>query len=202
MVDDGLGDARERAVTAAEALSAEGAAVTARAVRSRAQVSMTVAAAAAREWNQSEAEASAVPEVPEAVSRRFDAVWRDAVIAARGEYERAKDGWNAAIEAARAERDESAELADRLEGELAAVRNQAKQDAAEAVSARQELGEQLAVATSRADRAEARAEALAEERDRLIRERDKALSLAKAPEAPTKRPGREAAARGAVTRDR
>jgi len=187
----------QRAEDAAEALAASGTAVTARAVRERSGVRMTVAAEAARTWNEREAQAEAVPEPPAAVEARFLALWREAISVARGEFVESRTGWQVKVEQANAERDAAAEEVERAEAErdtlkerledatrmhasayeaLTAARDDAR---AETIAAREQaaaneakIGEALAEQRSRADRAEARAEAVAGERDRLLAERD------------------------------
>ncbi|MBG0741073.1 DNA-binding protein [Paeniglutamicibacter antarcticus] len=187
----------QRAAEAAEALAAGGTAVTARAVRERSGVRMTVAAEAARSWNEREAQTEAVPEPPAAVEARFIALWREAVTFSRGEFVEARTGWHATVEQARAERDAAVEdveraeterdaLAERLEDAgrlhasayeaLTAARDEARAETLAAreqgVAAETRSREVLAGQRSRADKAEARAEAVAGERDRLLAERD------------------------------
>ncbi len=187
----------QRASDAAEALAARGAAVTARAVRQRSGVRMTVAAEAARSWNESEAQAEAVPEPPAAVEARFIALWREAVVVARGEFVEIRTGWQAKVEQAYAERDAAAEDVERAEAErdalaerledagrmhasayeaLTAARDEARAETAaareQAAAAEARSRETLAEQRSRADKAEARAEAVTGERDRLLAERD------------------------------
>ncbi|MBO1032025.1 DNA-binding protein [Tessaracoccus sp. SD287] len=96
---------QQRALAAAEELSAEGAAVTARAVRDRAQVAMNVASPVAKEWNARESHTRGVPEMPESVLPRVDALWRAAVEAARGEHQVERDGWLSQVKEAEDERD-------------------------------------------------------------------------------------------------
>jgi len=148
--------------------------VTARAVRQRAQVAMTVAAEAARAWNEAQAEAEAVPEVPEVVTRRFEAAWREAVTTAREEFAEARSGWQTRLETADAELGDLAKLVETLEAELAEVNDAAQRAKEEAQQAREGLQEQIVEHRSRADRAEAKVEVLTEERDRLLAEREKA----------------------------
>ncbi|MCZ2403524.1 DNA-binding protein [Paenarthrobacter sp. Z7-10] len=187
----------ERAAEAAEALSAGGAAVTARAVRQRSGVRMIVAAEAARSWNERETQAEAVPEPPAAVEARFVALWREAVAVARGEFVEARTGWQTKMEQAHAERDAATEDVERAEGErdalaerledarlmhanayeaLTTARDEARAETAaareQAAVAEARSGEAVSEQRSRADKAEARAEAVAGERDRLLAERD------------------------------
>ncbi|MCZ2404715.1 DNA-binding protein [Paenarthrobacter sp. Z7-10] len=187
----------QRAGEAAEALAAGGTAVTARAVRERSGVRMSVAVEVARTWNDREAQAEAVPAPPAAVEARFVALWREAVAVARGEFVEARTGWQATVERAQAERDAAVEDVERAEAErdalaerledagrlhasayeaLTTARDEAR---AETVAAREQAAsaetrsrEALAEQRSRADKAEARAEAVAGERDRLLAERD------------------------------
>ena len=159
----------QRAMEAAEVLAAEGAPVTARAVRERSGVRMTVAADAARAWNEREAQAQAVPEPPAAVEARFAALWREAVAVARSEFAEARTGWQAKVEQVEAERDQARAEAAAIRDQVAAERDQAAADAAS-------VSEALAEQRSRADKSEARAEAVEGERDRLVSERDRLLA--------------------------
>lgn len=181
--DDKQATAEQKAAEAAEALGSEGAAVTARAVRARSGVRMTVAAEAARTWNEAEANAAVVPDPPAAVETRFAALWREAVTAARAEHAEAKAGWQAKLDQSDAERRTLAEEVEQLEGERDEARNERdeanretdrlrEQGAAAASTAAEALAEQR----SRADRAEARAEAVERERDRLLQERQGLLA--------------------------
>ncbi|MBS1673148.1 MAG: DNA-binding protein [Actinobacteria bacterium] len=123
---------QQRAEAAAEALAAEGSPVTARTVRQRARVNMSVAAAVARAWNEREAESREVPAMPDAVLARMEGLWREAVAAARDEHQAERDGWAAQLAAVEAERDALGEDVDRAEAERD-----------EAVAAAEELGEEL-----------------------------------------------------------
>lgn len=122
---------QDRAAAAAEALASEGVAVTARTVQQRARVSMSVAAAVAREWNKQQAAARAIPEVPTQVLARVDAIWREAVEAARTEHEAERDGWAARLAASEEERAGLVEDVDRIEAERAAERDAARAEADE-----------------------------------------------------------------------
>jgi hypothetical protein len=122
---------QERAQAAAEALDAEGATVTARTVQQRARVSMTVAAAVAREWNKQQAAARAVPEVPAQVLARVDAIWREAVEAARAEHEAERDGWAARLASSEEERAGLNEDLERIEAERAEEQSAARAEADE-----------------------------------------------------------------------
>jgi hypothetical protein len=95
----------ERAAEAAEALAAEGAAVTARSVQQRARVNMNVAAPVARDWKAQEAQAREVPPPPDPVVRRFLALWREAVESSRAEHQVERDGWAGRIKVLEDERD-------------------------------------------------------------------------------------------------
>lgn len=119
---------QDRAASAAEALAAEGNPVTARAVQQRARVSMTIAAAVARDWNSKQAEMQAVPDIPEAINARVQSLWREAVLAARAEHDTDREGWASKIRGITDERDGALEDADRerqradeLEAELASA---------------------------------------------------------------------------------
>ncbi|MGJ3510150.1 DNA-binding protein [Enemella sp. A6] len=146
----------QRADEAAEELAASGEAVTARAVRQRSGVRMTVAAEAARVWNERRQAEGAVPVVPETLVVRVEAIWREAYTAARAEFDTERAGWQTKLEAVEAERSSLTADIDQLEGE----RDQARTDAATAI---EELGQYR----SRADRAEASVEALQAELERV-----------------------------------
>lgn len=177
-------DPRAAALAAAEALAAEGSAVTARAVRERASVQMSVAAEVAREWKAREIAMAAVPAIPEVVQTRLAGVWAEAVQAARAEHERAVEGWRAEVERIEAERHEAIAAADEA---TAAAERDAEQAAQAMAALRQEvtehtntLGELRAElktayehrAAAREEAAEARGEAtvLRQEIERLRRE--------------------------------
>lgn len=173
----------QRAMEAAEVLAAEGAPVTARAVRERSGVRMTVAADAARAWNEREAQAEAVPEPPAAVEARFAALWREAVAVARSEFAEARTGWQAKVEQVEAERGALAEEVEHVEAErdqaraeAAAIRDQVAAERDQAAADAASVSEALAEQRSRADKSEARAEAVEGERDRLVSERDRLLA--------------------------
>ena len=151
----------ERAVAATAALAAGGDQVTARAVQQAARVNMSVAARAAREWNEQQAHARQVPPPPDALLLRLQGIWREAVELARAEHEAERDGWAAKLKNAEDERDGALEEAEaeRLHAqdelaracariaELEAAVDQAR---AEAVRA----GERISAAESRASAAE------------------------------------------------
>ncbi len=169
----------QRANAAAEAIAAEGETVTARAVRTRAGVSMKIATDAAREWNNVAAQTAEVPDLPDVVLTRFQAAWREAVVLARAELAEQRVGWEQRVRDAENDRDV-------LETDLAAVEEQqdterAARAAMAAAHAEQleELEDQLSTLRTRADRAEARVEAVEAERDRLILERDAAIEEAR-----------------------
>lgn len=172
----------QRATDAAETLGAEGVPVTARAVRERSGVRMTVATEAARAWNEREAQAQAVPEPPASVEARFAALWREAVAMARHEFAEARAGWQSKIEQVEAERTSLAEEVEQVEterdqasAEAAALRDQIGTERARAAADATSASDALAEQRSRADKSEARAEAIEAERDRLISERDRLL---------------------------
>ena len=166
----------QRATEAAEALAAEGASVTARAVRERSGVRMTVAAEAARSWNEQEAQEESVPKIPEVVQVRLEAAWREAVKTARGEFAEARAGWQGRVDEVASDRDALAKEVEAVEAE----RDQANHDLEglreQAHAEVDVIGEKLAEQRSRADKAEARAEATEAERDRLLTERNTLLA--------------------------
>ena len=163
-------EAHERARIAADELSSVGEIVTARAVRSRAQVSMAVAAQISREWKMAAKSERAIPEIPSRVQVRVEGLWKEAVEAVREEFEAERQGWQVRLGEVGQERDELIKESTHLEtrvGELqenmVAIRNE---DAATMKG----LETALASVTTRADRAEAQVEALQLERERLIEE--------------------------------
>ena len=83
----------ERATTAAEQLAAEGQPVTARTVRARASVMTTIAAQAAKAWNDNEAAHSGTPEMPTTVTTRLEAIWAEAYREARQHFDAEREGW-------------------------------------------------------------------------------------------------------------
>lgn len=151
----------ERAIAAAETLSAEGATVTARSVRERSGVRMAIAAEAARTWNEQQSKDDDVPEPPAPVQARLSALWREAVTVARTEFAEARTGWEAKIAKAKEYNDAMAEDLGKVEDE----RDKALKKASDAE-------EEVTAQRSRADKAEGRAETLAAERDRIVAERD------------------------------
>ncbi len=143
---------------------------------------MTVAAAVAREHNDAAANQVDVPEAPATVTARFEAIWREAVIAARAEFALEREGLEGLegrLAAAAAELEDAnttvTELEQRVEDEQRDASGAAAQAAAHAAAWAEERADftrKLADVRSRADRAEAGAEAVEKERDRLIVERD------------------------------
>jgi len=166
----------QRAAEAAEQLGAEGTPVTARAVRERSGVRMTVAAEAARVWNEREAQAETVPDAPPAVQARFVALWREAVTVAREEFAEARAGWRTRIEQVEGERQALAEEVAQIEAERDTVRGELTAAHHAATAAAAAAAHDLLEVRSRADRAEARADTVEAERDRLIIERDRLLT--------------------------
>lgn len=146
---------QQRAEQAAEELAAGGTAVTARTVRQRAKVDMAVAAAVARAWKEREAQARDVPAMPETVLTRMEGAWRDAVFAAREEFQTERDGWATRIEEIGAERDGLAEDVDRAEKERDAAQETARIEAEELRAKIAGLEEELARATAAAEQATA-----------------------------------------------
>lgn len=170
-----------KAAEAAEALAAEGAAVTARAVRERSGVRMAIAADAARSWNEREAGQREAPAIPNAVQARFEALWREAYTAARAEFDEAVAGWKARLQRADEERDQLTAAVEEAEKECerieAAAQAAAEQSAraladaqAKAAGDAKEQAALLADERSRADKAEGALEAISAERDRLLSE--------------------------------
>lgn len=155
--------ARRKADAAAEALAAEGVKVTARAVQERAGVRLGTAGDAARAWNQKQAEQAAIPPMPEAVQFRVDALWREAITAARSEHDEARAGWEATRAQLQTELTELGADLERVEGEKETEHTRAEQLQAEVQRLTQELAEQR----SRADTQTGRALELNEERGRL-----------------------------------
>lgn len=136
----------QRAWQAAEEVAAQGRRVTARAIREAAGVSMAVAVAKA--WNEQQGPED-VPPVPEAVQLRLAGVWREAVAAARGEHEAARQGWETQVTAAQTETLE-------LETALEVAEAQVEQLHREV----EDLQAQVQGQRSRADRAEAQGDQL------------------------------------------
>jgi chromosome segregation ATPase len=155
--------ALEKARAAAEALGAEGGKVTARAVAERAGVRLTAGTVAAREWNEQQAAQVAIPPMPQAVQFRVEALWREAITAARSEHDEARAGWEAKVQTAQEEVTELSTDLERTEAELATERGQVATLQAEVARLTQEVGEQR----SRADTQTGRAIELADERSRL-----------------------------------
>ncbi len=138
----------QRAWRAAEEIAAQGRRVTARAIREAAGVSMAVAAATARAWNEQQGPED-VPPVPEAVQLRLAGIWREAVAVARGEHEAARQGWETQVTAAQTEARE-------LETALEVAEAQVEQLHREV----EDLQAQVQGQRSRADRAEAQGDQL------------------------------------------
>lgn len=161
-------EAHERARVAADELSAEGEMVTARAVRSRAEVSMAVAAQIAREWKTAAETERTIPEIPGRVQVRVEGLWKEAIETVREEFEAERQGWQTRLEELSQERDDLIKEVTSLEAkttELQDVIDTLRKENAATVKG---LETALTTATSRADRAEAQVEALQVERDRLV----------------------------------
>ena len=163
-------EAHERARTAADELSAEGEIVTARAVRSRAQVSMAVAAQIAREWKTAAETERIIPEIPSRVQVRVEGLWKEAVDAAREEFEAERQGWQVRLEEVGQECDELINGATNLEARTIDLQETIAAARKENVATLKDVEAALTIAISRADRAEAQVETLQGERDRLIEE--------------------------------
>lgn len=170
-------EAHERARVAADELTAAGETVTARAVREKAGVSMTVAAQIAREWKTSAEAERATPEIPTRVQVRVEGLWKEAIDTARDEFEAERQGWQRRLEEATEERDGLIKDVSTLElkaQELQALLERARQEAQMSVV---DLEKALRSITSRADRAEAQVLVLQEERDRLVQENQASREL-------------------------
>ena len=161
-------EAHERARAAADELSAEGEMVTARAVRSRAEVSMAVAAQIAREWKTAAETERAIPEIPGRVQVRVEGLWKEAIDTVREEFETERQGWQTRLEELSQERDELINEVINLEARTAELQDTIATAHKENTATIERLEAALTTVTSRADRAEAQVEALQEERDRLI----------------------------------
>lgn len=146
---------QQKAEAAAEALAAKGTAVTARAVRERARVDMKVATAAAKAWKERDAELREIPAAPDTVLTRMDALWREAVMAARGEHQAERDGWAAQMSEAEEEREALGEDIDRAEKERDKAIADAKAQAEDLQAQIAELKKQLADAQESAKTAAA-----------------------------------------------
>jgi hypothetical protein len=155
--------ALQKARAAAEALGAEGEKVSARTVAARAGVRLAAGNVAAREWNEAQASAVPIPPAPESVLFRFEAMWREAITAARSEHDEARAGWEAKVQAAQEEVAELGKDLERIEAEKETER--AQREALQAEVAR--LTQEVAEHRSRADTQTGTAIALADERSRL-----------------------------------
>lgn len=83
-------DAAARARAAVEELAATNQPVTLRAVAAKAKVRAAVAGDEVRRWREQRDAAGEVPAVPDVFAGRIQALWADAVVAARGEHAQAK----------------------------------------------------------------------------------------------------------------
>ena len=164
---DNLKSPAERATAAAEQLAAEGKPVTARTVRTRAAVMTTVASQAAKSWNERQALNLKVPEMPDSVATRLEAIWGEAYHAARQEFDVERENWTTRLEAAEAETSQIAEEADRAQEAIAQLHLDIK-DVTETVAQLRKLTDEQAAAlqesrleaTSAASRADAAESAL------------------------------------------
>ena len=170
-------EAHERARIAADELTAAGKTVTARAVREKAEVSMTVAAQVAREWKTSAEAERPVPEIPKRVQVRVEGLWKEAIDTVRDEFEAERQGWQRRLEETVQERDGLIKDVATFETEGRELQALLETTREEALASATGLEEALRSATSRADRAEAQVQALQEERDRLVRESQAAQAL-------------------------
>ena len=176
----------QRAEAAAEQLAAAGEAVTGRSVRAAAGVKMAIAGEAARAWNEREAREGQVPDMPDAFATRANGMWRAAYALARDEFAAERAGWEARVKTLEQDAaqltgdlddmesqrdviqvgaDAAAQQADVLRSRLDRSEALAEDRQAEADRLRQEVRElraRLDQERTRADRAEARTEALVE----------------------------------------
>ena len=173
-----------RALAAAESLAEQGIAVTARAVREEAQVSMAVATKAAKTWLQAQESANVIPPAPAALTSRVEAIWRDAYTAAQTHFHSDRAGLEARLAQQTAEANALTEEINRLESELAAA-NAKTSEIEQALAAVQ--GEaanhqtELRTADTRAHEAETRAAAAEATAITLQSTLDKALAAFQAP---------------------
>lgn len=161
-------EAHARARVAADELSAEGEMVTARAVRTKAEVSMAVAAQIAREWKTAAETERTIPEIPSRVQVRVEGLWKEAIETVREEFETERQGWQTRLEELNQERDELIKEVTNLETKTSELQDTITTAHKENAATIKDLEAALTTVTSRADRAEAQVEALQEERDRLI----------------------------------
>ena len=144
----------ERAHAAAEQLAAEGQPVTSRAVRSRAGVMTTIAAQAAKAWNDAQA-LTRTPEIPPAVTTRLEAIWAAAYHAAHGQFDADRDGWAARIERAEAEAHQLAQDSEQAQAELTETQASQRQTSQLLADTTSQLDQaRTEAATARADTAE------------------------------------------------
>ncbi|MDY7541796.1 DNA-binding protein [Cryobacterium sp. 5B3] len=159
---------------AADQLAAEGASVTAAAVRERSGVRMATAAAAAKDWKAREKKVVEEPTepVPEQLQARFLAVWQEARALARAEFNERREVFEAKLRASDGEVTKLVAVVEELEQECERIDTEARgaaQLAAENLAAvRTRATEEIAVERSRADRAEGALSAVTAERDRLL----------------------------------
>lgn len=170
-------EAHERARIAADELTAAGETVTARAVREKAGVSMTVAAQVAREWKTSAEAERSIPEIPKRVQVRVEGLWKEAIDTVRDEFEAERQGWQQRLEETIEERDGLIKDIATLETEVGEFQTLLETVRTEALASAADLNETLRSVSSRADRAEAQVHSLQEERDRLIQDNQASQAL-------------------------
>lgn len=149
----------QKAEAAAEAIAADGDQVTARTVQRRARVAMAIAAATARSWNQREAAARDVPEMPDGVLMRVEGLWRAAVEVAREEHATEREGWASRVQTAEEERSDLAEEIDRITSEHAAELESAQAEHDRLLASISDLEKKLTAVQESADDARAAAAA-------------------------------------------
>ena len=144
--------ARDRVFAAADALLAEDVPVTVTTVRERAGCSNATATTYLRAWREeraaADAEAAALPDLPRPVThlveRGVDALWREALRAARSEHLTALGDAQSARDTAREEADRLASALDRATAERAEARDMLAAARAEAEALRSELAKTVA----------------------------------------------------------
>ncbi|SDK35441.1 replication region DNA-binding N-term [Cryobacterium psychrotolerans] len=164
-----ISSAEDRAMRAADQLAAEGASVTAAAVRQRSAVAMSTAAAATKAWKAREKKAveDSTEPVPEHLQARFlsvlEGVWREARTLTHAEVDELRVAGDTKL---RASEEEVAQLTAAVE--------ELEQESERAAERADDHASQLAAERSRADRAEGALAAVTEERDRLLAQLDAA----------------------------
>ena len=185
----------DRAETAARDLTDRGLAVTARAVREAAGVRMAVAAQTAKAWREASQEDNAVtiPETPEDVKGRLDAIWADAYRAALAAVTPERDRLAAEAETLRAEVEALTVAVTEVEDERDQAQTKASEEKARADQTDRDLQETIqALHQAQADTTsrDQQLTALEKDRDRLSKQLDALIEKLPAPRktAPAKKP--------------